>query len=653
MTMKISTILDRVDSSQISLPKFQRSYVWKREQVRSLLDSLYHGHPVGSLLIWETSSSTADFRGSNTPPPGVVQLLLDGQQRVTTLYGIARGRSPGFFDGDEKTFTGLMFHVGTERFEFYQALRMRDDPLWVNVTEVMSAGPDYLNHVDLPPNETLQLSEIYGRLSRLLAIRDIELHMEIMASADLNLDVVVDIFNRVNSGGTKLSKGDLALAKICAGWPNAREEMQAVLAEWSKRDYHFDLVWLLRSINAILTGRADFRYLSEKSPEEIRDGLERAVRSINAIIPLIDGRLGLDHDRVFFARQAVPVMARFYDRYNKSPDAGEQGKLLYYYAQAGMWGRYSGNSETSLEQDLATLDSDMGSPLESLVERVSLWNRPTVEPRHFAEGLGLGARFYPVLYMLTRMSDAKDLRTGLPLKQGNIGRMNQLEVHHIFPKSLLYEFGYSRAQVNALGNFCFLTKDSNLQISNRQPSEYLEEVAAAHPGALESQWIPTDRALWHLESYPRFLEERLKLMAAQTNIVMSTLIGRSAPTSIVETQESPPGETVGVLGGIAGPEEENELLELNGWVDSLGLSHGEMGFDYADPETESPLAVFDLAWPNGLQDGLSQPVAVLLDEGIETLAIAASAGYRCFTSVDGFKHYVIREIVGDDWDQGS
>ena len=308
--MQISTILDRVDSGQISLPKFQRSYVWSREQVRRLFDSLYHKHPVGGLLIWETSASAADFRGSNAPPPGVVQLLLDGQQRVTTLYGVTRGQSPSFFDGDEKAFTGLMFHVSTERFEFYQATRMRGDPLWVNVTEVMRAGNDYLDNLDLPSNDHLRTSEIYGRLSRILGIRDIELPMQIMASQDMDLDTVVDIFNRVNSGGTKLSKGDLALAKICAGWPEARERMQDALDEWNRKGYYFDLVWLLRSINAVLTGRADFRYLDEKSPSDVQDGLQRAIRSIDSVIALIDGHLGLDHDRVFFARNAVPVMAR-------------------------------------------------------------------------------------------------------------------------------------------------------------------------------------------------------------------------------------------------------------------------------------------------------------------------------------------------------
>ena len=103
-----------------------------------------------------------------------------------------------------------------------------------------------------------------GRLSRLLGITDVDLHVEEVTGTDKTLDVVVDIFNQVNSGGTKLSKGDLALAKICADWPEARDTMKAKLKEWAKADYHFNLDWLLRSVNTVLTGEAKFQFLHDK-----------------------------------------------------------------------------------------------------------------------------------------------------------------------------------------------------------------------------------------------------------------------------------------------------------------------------------------------------------------------------------------------------
>lgn len=95
--MKISTILDHIDSGHMALPEFQRGYVWNRDQVRALFDSLYRRHPVGGLLVWATESKGATHRGDGSLAAGVVKLLLDGQQRMTSLYGVVRGHPPKFF----------------------------------------------------------------------------------------------------------------------------------------------------------------------------------------------------------------------------------------------------------------------------------------------------------------------------------------------------------------------------------------------------------------------------------------------------------------------------------------------------------------------------------------------------------------------------
>ncbi|HOW15143.1 DUF262 domain-containing protein [Methanosarcina sp.] len=138
--MKISTILDHIDSGHMALPEFQRGYVWNRDQVRGLFDSLYRGHPIGGLLVWATESKTAVHRGDGPLAAGVVKLLLDGQQRITSLYGVVRGKPPKFFDGNTQAFTGLRFHLETETFSFYQPVKMKDDPLWIDVTDLMQKG---------------------------------------------------------------------------------------------------------------------------------------------------------------------------------------------------------------------------------------------------------------------------------------------------------------------------------------------------------------------------------------------------------------------------------------------------------------------------------------------------------------------------------
>jgi len=655
--MKISTILDHIDSGHMALPEFQRGYVWNRDQVRGLFDSLYRRHPVGGLLVWATESKTAARRGDTPLISGVVKLLLDGQQRMTSLYGVVRGRAPKFFDGHTLAFTGLRFHLESETFAFYQPVKMQGDPLWIDVTELMQNGTaglgEFVTRLTAQPELVTKVGDYVGRLSRLLSVTDIDLHVEEVTGKDKTLDVVVDIFNRVNSGGTKLSKGDLALAKICADWPKARDTMKAKLKDWAKADFHFNLDWLLRSVNTALTGEAKFQYLHDKSAEEIQDGLKRAIKHIDTSLNLISGRLGLDHDQVFFGRFGVPVLVRYLDQRNGPMDAKEQDKLLFWFVQAGMWGRFSGSTESFIDKDLEALEGPDGG-LNKLLEQLRLWHGGLrAEPGHFT-GWSLGARFYPVLYLLTRMGIARDWGTGLPLKSSMLGKMSKLEVHHIFPKAQLYKhkLNFRRAEVNALANFCFQCKETNLEISDRLPEEYFPVFEERHPGGLTSQWIPNDPELWKIENFRDFLEARKVLLADELNRRMEELLhgdlvwleGRMPPDTPVIAR---------ILGGITSEEEEDQLDALNNWIEAHGLPRGTPAYDFADPATGKQKAVFDLAWPNGIQEELSQPVAVLLNEGLETISIASQAGFRCFTAVEEFQCYVNREILAETELAGS
>ena len=95
--MEISQVLDRIESGVLVLPMFQRGYVWNRPQVKNLFRSLYRGYPVGGLLIWETEAGSTDVRAGQSVGSGTINLLLDGQQRATSLYGVVKGDSPKFF----------------------------------------------------------------------------------------------------------------------------------------------------------------------------------------------------------------------------------------------------------------------------------------------------------------------------------------------------------------------------------------------------------------------------------------------------------------------------------------------------------------------------------------------------------------------------
>lgn len=100
--MKISTILEKIDENQLFVPAFQREYVWKRDNAKQLIDSLIKEHPTGTMLTWETANPPK-FKGPHeyNDKQGAVKLLLDGQQRVTTLYMLIRGVIPPYYTGPE------------------------------------------------------------------------------------------------------------------------------------------------------------------------------------------------------------------------------------------------------------------------------------------------------------------------------------------------------------------------------------------------------------------------------------------------------------------------------------------------------------------------------------------------------------------------
>ena len=646
--MKISTLLDQIDNGQAALPEFQRGYVWNRDQVRGLMLSLYRRYPVGSLLSWATDASSVGHRGDHPLTMGTVNLLLDGQQRITSLYGIIRGKPPAFFDGDERAFKDLYFNVGTEEFSFYMPSRMANDPLWISLTDLMINGAEAVTEklaesLDLTFKEG---SRYNNRLNRLRDVRDIEVHVEQISGSDKTLDVVVDIFNRVNSGGTKLSKGDLALARICSTQPDARARMRKALEDWKARGFDFSLDWLLRCITTLTTNEAKFSFIHDLSGEQFVSGLNKAIHHINYLLDLIGSRLGLDHQQVLTGHYAFPVLVRHIEEQGgKVSDQQALNTLLFWYIHSAIWGRYSGSTESVLSRDLDILLESETDGVEALIRELFLWRGSLkVRADHFS-GHTRGNRFYSLLYMLTRVGEAMDWGLGIPLKKGLLGSNSSLELHHIFPKHRLREYGYDRKQINSLANFCFLTKGSNLSISNRLPVQYFAEIRQKYPEALQSQWVPMDPELWKIENYQEFLKARRELLARATNGLLREFhVFDEGQDSVVQqdiAREIP--------GGIESEEEEQQLRDFQEWMEAQKLPTGELEYELVDPDSSEPTAILDLAWPDGFQPGLTGPAALLLNEDAELTLAASKAGYQVFEDIDKLKRHIADKILDNPY----
>jgi hypothetical protein len=629
----LSVLLHQIDDGTLLLPEFQRGYVWNRDQVRGLMRSLYKGYPVGGLLLWATEPTMGSVRGTSSDG-GVRLLLLDGQQRITSLYGVIRGRAPAFFEGDSSAFTGLRFNVEDESFEFYGPAKMKDDVRWVDVTRLFIEGLEpFIREFSAYPD---RLATYIERLNRLHNLLNREFHEEKITGPDKDVDVVVDIFNRVNSGGTALSKGDLALAKICAQWSPARQVMREHLAKWKAAGFEFSLDWLLRNATAVATGRAVFTALDSIRADEFETALTKAVGYIGNTLDAVSGRLGLDHDQVLMGRYAIPVISRLLHLTpgGRFIDAAHRDRVLFWYVHSALWGRFAGSTETVLARDYETLER---AGIDGLIASLERWRGGNLEIQpHDFEGSTRGSRFYPLLYMLTRVNGARDLGSGLELRAEMLGKLTSLQVHHIFPKALLYRAGYDRVQVNAVANFCFLTQDTNLQIGRRNPQEYFAEAEERHPGVLASQWIPLDPDLWRPERYLDFLAARRELLAQAAQSFLTELRDGVSAASAAELQP------VVVVADEQDDVRATQIKAMVAELSRLGYAEPALDSEIADPVTGRELAVAEAYWPYGLQPGQGKPVILELDPEAADLPRLEELGYEVFTSVDALLGYATR-----------
>ena len=631
MSLKIEVILSQVDIGAYALPVFQRGYVWNRDQVRKLMYSLYHRYPIGELLVWNTATDPSITRGNGSLTAGNVNMILDGQQRITSLYGIFRGHAPAFFEGNASAFTGLYFNVETEIFEFYSPRKMDGNRAWINVTDFLKEGfGSFLSKSMAVPEEQQYWTAYIPRLTALDGIRNIDMNIETV-TAEKTIDEVVEIFNNVNSGGTKLSKGELALAKICSEWNVGRDELRKILEKYKRAGYDFKMDWLLRCLTVHLTGQPYFAQLGKEPIENIKKGVYETDKLIGTCLDQISSRLGFNNTRVMGNVYPIATMLGYLKAKGRQPmSETEWNRLMFWYIHSFLWGRYASATESSLSQDLNIINA--GEGIDGLIKLLrQLRGDLKIRPEDFW-GWSTGARFYPMLYMLTRVYHSRDWGTGIELNNYLLGKNSSLEVHHIFPKKRLYEAGKSRAIVNALANYAFLTKGTNDKISDRYTSDYMPEFVDGNKSAVESHWIPMNPELWEIGHYEEFLEKRRELLAIATNNLLDSLNAGHLIEGGTLLQSAPSAPV---------DEGDDEIKEITAWLEEKQLPIGAQNLELTDPDTAETY-IIDMAWPNGIQEGLSVPLALILNSDADTQAYISRLGYQFFVHVEDLKKYIER-----------
>ena len=238
--MKISQILDKIDEKQLFVPAFQREYVWKKPDAKNLIASLIRDYPTGTMLTWDTNHPPelkGDYKYDSKQ--GSVKILLDGQQRITTLYMLMTGNIPPYYKDHEilQDIRGLFVNLETSALEYYKATIMGNDPLWVNLTDVFLGKIRFRDVIDklenkqngerVPREREDVIDDNFRAIER---IKDRDFQEQIIPPK-ARLKEAIDIFYIVNDSGVNLTDAELALAQISGYWHEAREVFKKKLVE--------------------------------------------------------------------------------------------------------------------------------------------------------------------------------------------------------------------------------------------------------------------------------------------------------------------------------------------------------------------------------------------------------------------------------------
>ncbi len=559
--MQIKHILDKIDENQLFVPAFQREFVWKRENVKNFIDSLIKEYPIGTMLIWETNNPP-ELKGSwnYDPRQGSVKVLLDGQQRITSLYLLIRGEIPPYYKKKDivKDPRGLYVNISTLELQYYKKILMENNPFWINITDIFQKKVKENKTVKEIKQKGFDLSEeeedkIFDNFNLIEKVLDREfLEQQIPVKAILKN--AIDIFYIVNSSGVNLTDAELALAQISGYWPEAREEFKRKLEEMKKSGFVFKLDFIIYCLLGVLYNYgSDMTKLHDSSNDKkLRDAWYKLSNEVlDYVVNLLKTHGYVDHsDEINSVYAIIPIVVYIY-RLGKNDISEKQiNKIIkwFYYSQIRQ--RYVSQLPQKLDKDLGIV-AKLENPFDELLNNIKLERSLEINPEEF---IGVGTRhpLYSLMRWYFKSKKAICFTTGVGISQ-NMGKKYTLEWDHIFPYSLLKERGYDfnnkykYALAQEISNRVVLTQIGNRRKTNKLPEEYLKQVKERFPNALSLQVVPEDENLWKFENFELFLQKRRELLANKLNKFLEEL---------TITEESKAGVSLEEL--IAGGE-SNEL----------------------------------------------------------------------------------------------
>jgi len=541
-SVKVSSLLGAIEAKEIAVPEIQRPFVWKRSQVRDLMDSLYKGFPTGYLIVWHNQNVRLKDGSISTGK----KILIDGQQRVTALMAAIAGKMVVNADYKKErikiSFDPFAAKSDAEDAEIFkvQDQGVLKSARWIkDIAEVFRPEFKRLKFVTeyCQANPGMDADDLDEILTDLLAIGNREFG-QIELNSSLDIDVVTDIFIRINSKGTVLSQGDFVMSKIAADEEHGGNQLRklidyfshmsvepafyATLAEadneFATSEYMDKVAWLkdetedvfdptcddvirvafmnkyprakLSDLVGLLSGR-DFETREYKAEiiddtyVKLKEGTLDVVNKNNFknFMSAIHGA-GFISPKLVNSYMAIDFAYMLYLRLTQSGEVpvGEiKGIVQRWYVYSVLTGRYSASPESAFGKDLKFINEQHSvvKALESMEATLSdnFWN--VVVPQDLRQTSTINPTYQVYHAAQVVMKDVSLLSNNIFV--GDLIR-SVGDVHHIFPKAYLRENGFEKTQYNQNANLAYLDNQVNKAIGKRAPKDYFTAAFAQCSG---------------------------------------------------------------------------------------------------------------------------------------------------------------------------
>jgi hypothetical protein len=503
---RLATLLTDVERGNIKVPVFQRQYIWSDEQIISLLDSIYRGYPVGSLLLWSTKESLTHERNiggfliPDTQEDYPVNYILDGQQRLTTLYGVFHSADKTS-DAELADRFNICYVPEDDEFIHYKAaadkrkIFLRDI---LNTSKLLAQLPDF----------TQQDSAKIG----LVMERFKDYEFPVVTIRERTNKEVCSVFQRINSSGTALSNIELLAAWTWSDQFDLRQEIELLLDTLADKGYEqIDETLLMRMLASMTIGSIDSDDLVDVDPDKLIEGVKLLKKAILSAVDFLEGQLKI-RNVVFlpFPIMLIPI-TRFFSLIPK-PTAAELLQIKKWFWHCALTQRYKAGTNRLVLEDLSLIQKIKSGETPFNFDHIS------IEKDIFLKSWRINSTAAKAALCLMAQARPKSLLTGNEVDLGSVlSSYNAREFHHIYPKAYLSTLEIGFHEANIIANICFLSSADNKMISDEAPSTYFLDIPTNNPvEILASALIPAAASNGDMP-FAHFIEARTALLVEQAN----------------------------------------------------------------------------------------------------------------------------------------